>query len=330
MQVSSSKVLQLATALEEQAYAADPTIWAASTQGFTPDEWQAKFLLSKQLDIIINCSRQTGKTMMAGVKAAHMARYVPESMIVLVSHTQKQATFVQQWVSRATLAAQPSASEQVKWQTPSDRRTDFDIYEIDSTTGGGRIVNRSVLSMELANGSRVDSVPASSEAVRGYSPHMIIIDEAAYVPDPVYDSIRPMRAEHPVQLVLLSSAGFKRGFFYREWIGDDPDWQRIQVLADDCPRITPAFLAKERTKMTSEDMFLREYYCQFMEVSGGIFPSDQIDDIFMHKHAEVKPWAPELVVEGQTYGLELCRRCGCYHNPMDECIYEEAPPTPAI
>ena len=297
MRIHSGKVLQLATALEEQAYAADPVMWAKCTQEFTPDAWQAEFLHSKSLDIIINCSRQTGKTRMAGTKAAHFARYLPKSVILIASHTQKQATFVQQWVTRATQQAQPSAAEALKWR----RIREVDVEEIDPVTGGGKIVRRSVLSLELANGSVVESVPASSDTVRGYSPHLIIVDEAAYVPDDVYDAIRPMRAEHPVQLVLLSSAGFKQGFFYREWIGDDPDWQRIQVLADDCPRITPEFLAKERTKMTSEDMFLREYYCKFMEREGGIFPEDQINDMFIHDHEEVRPWAQEIVVEGEAY-----------------------------
>ena len=79
---------------------------------------------------------------------------------------------------------------------------------------------------------------------------MIIVDEAAYVPDSVFDALGPMRAAHPCQLILLSSAGFKRGFFYREWVGEDEDWEKMQVLASDCPRITDAFLAKEREKMT--------------------------------------------------------------------------------
>jgi len=207
---------------------------------------------------------------------------------------------------------------------------DVSVEETDPITGGGRVVRRSVLSLELANGSIVESVPASSDTVRGYSPNLIIVDEAAYVPDDVYDAIRPMRAVTGAQLVLLSSAGFKRGFFYREWTGDDPDWERTQVIADDCPRITPEFLAKERVKMSSEDMFLREYYCRFMEISGGIFNEDMIADMFIHEHDEVKPWAMELGAAGDVYGLEFCRRCGCVHNLLDDCIYEQAPPTPAI
>jgi hypothetical protein len=45
-------------------------------------------------------------------------------------------------------------------------------------------VAESALRLELANGSRIVSLPGSGETVRGYSaPRLVIVDEASRVPD---------------------------------------------------------------------------------------------------------------------------------------------------
>ena len=46
---------------------------------------------------------------------------------------------------------------------------------------------------------------------------MLILDEAARVPDELYAALRPMLAVGGGRLVLLSTPFGKRGFFWREW-----------------------------------------------------------------------------------------------------------------
>lgn len=275
------QLLPVAQALDEADYAADPVRWAREVQDFEPDPWQAQFLRSNSLDIILNCSRQTGKTRLAGTKAAHRARYFPGSIVIIASHTQKQATFVQRWVAESCTKAQGGVGV-VEWK----KKKELDMWEYNPWTGGGEVVKKSVMSLELANGSRVESVPASSETVRGGSPHLIILDEAAYMTRDVYEAIRPMRAnmENRCQLVLMSSAGYKRGFFYEEWIGEDEEWEKILVTADDCPRTTEEFLDRERRKV-SDAVFMREYYCRFMDMEGGLLTMEQINSIFDNDNA---------------------------------------------
>jgi len=263
-----------------------PSLWAHDVLDFDADEVQTEFINSQASDIIINCTRQWGKTTTAGIKAAHRARFVRESEILVVSATQRQAAILEakaQWA--LTKAAQ-------KFQPVQGG--EYEVMEYDPEDGP-QIVRRSVLSLELSNGSRIISTPASEDSIRGYSPSMIIIDEDSRVPDGLYDAIRPMRAAHPCQLVLQSTPNGKRGHFYREWVGDDPAWTRFHVPADQCPRITKEFLARELTKMTSEAMYRQEYFCEFIDLAGSLFTDEMIRNMTVMDNVEpiAKPWLPD-------------------------------------
>lgn len=204
-----------------------------------------------------------------------------------MSATQRQAGILQKWALWSlTKAAQ---TFELRWGK------EYEVMEYDPEDGP-QLVKRSVLSLELSNKSTIVSVPASEDSIRGYSPVMIIVDEDARVPDPVYNSIRPMRAAHPCQLILQSTGNGKRGHFYHECTGDDSIWFRITVPADRCPRITAEFLARERLKMTSEDMFQQEYFCKFIEAEGSLFTEEMINamtivDTDIDRIA--RPWLPE-------------------------------------
>jgi hypothetical protein len=249
----------------------NPDLWALDVLGFRADPVQAEFLNCEDSDIIVNCTRQWGKTTTSGIKAAHKARFVPESEILIVSATQRQAGILEAKAQWALLKASQ------KFQPV--RGKEYDVMEYDPEDGP-KIVRRSVLSLELSNGSRIISTPASEDSIRGYSPSTIMADEDSRILDSLYDALRPMRAAHPCQLILMSTPNGKRGHFYREWTSDDPVWHRFQVTAYDCPRITKAFLDRERTKMTSEAMFSQEYFCEFIDLEGAVLGQQVIQDMF--------------------------------------------------
>src|SRR5262249_45073748 len=110
----------------------------------------------------------------------------------------------------------------------------------------------------------------------GYSgASLLCIDEAARVDDGLYFSVRPMLAVSRGRLLALSTPFGRRGWFYDEWFGPRP-WQRVQITAEQCPRITPAFLAEER-KALGPRWYAQEYGCQFMEMIGAVFSGADID-----------------------------------------------------
>ena len=72
--------------------------------------------------------------------------------------------------------------------------------------------------LELANGSRVVGLPGREATVRSFGGvALLVLDEAARIPDELYRSVRPMLAVSRGRLVALSTPFGQRGWFYQEW-----------------------------------------------------------------------------------------------------------------
>src|SRR5207237_3659232 len=122
---------------------------------------------------------------------------------------------------------------------------------------------RTAEELQLANYSRIVCLPCREETIRGYSKvSLLIIDEAARVPDDLYRAVRPMLAVSGGRLICLSTPYGKRGFFHDCWTNGGADWARIEVAAEQIVRIPPEFLAEERRAL-GESWFRQEYCCSF-------------------------------------------------------------------
>jgi hypothetical protein len=132
-----------------------------------------------------------------------------------------------------------------------------------------------MLSIEFQNRSRIVSLPANATTVRGFSSVALIVeDEAAFVPDELYRSVRPMLAVSGGRLILLSTPFGKRGHFYEEWSHGE-GWEKVLLPATDCPRIAPGFLDEER-RSSGDWWFKQEYLCEFTETVDAVFLSADI------------------------------------------------------
>ncbi len=145
------------------------------------------------------------------------------------------------------------------------------------------------LTLELENGSRIIALPSTEGTIRGYSGvRLLIVDEASRVDDTLYAAVRPMLAVSSGRLIALSSPWGKRGWFFEAWANGGPTWERYEVPATQCPRISPAFLAEERA--TLGDLFYRsEYLCQFVETTDQVFGYDLVQSCIS---ADVQPLFP--------------------------------------
>ncbi len=132
------------------------------------------------------------------------------------------------------------------------------------------------LGLELENASRIIALPGTERTVRGYSgADLLIVDEAARVDDSLYYSIRPMLAVSGGRLALLSTPHGKRGVFFDEWT-KGAGWERYEITAEECPRISPEFLEEERAAL-GDYFFEQEYMCKFKETEDQIFGNDVIE-----------------------------------------------------
>lgn len=232
---------------DDLAAALDPVAFARRA-GLVPDPWQAAVLRAPAAQQILLCSRQAGKSTVSATLAVHAASYQPGSLILVLSPSLRQS----QELFRKML----------------------DVY-----AGAGQPVAAEVetrLTLELANGSRIVSLPGKEATIRGFSGvSLLLVDEASRVPDALYQAVRPMMAVSRGRIVLLSTPWGKRGFFFHEWTAGGPDWQRTRVTAHDCPRISPAWLEAERRRIPAS-VFQQEYLCEFGELEDATFAYDDI------------------------------------------------------
>lgn len=238
--------------------ALDPVLFAQAA-GIEPDDWQAEVLRSGAPRMLLNCSRQSGKSTITAALAMHTAIFDPGALVLLLSPSLRQS----QELFKKCLA----------------------VYR-----GAGRPVSpaaESAMRLELDNGSRVVSLPGTETSIRGYSAvRLLIVDEAARVEDGLYLSVRPMLAVSAGRLIALSTPFGTRGWWYEAWRGDEP-WERYEVPAAMCPRIPASFLAEERRNM-GEWWYTQEYECRFMEGQTQVFTREEVDRAFAEK---VETWA---------------------------------------
>jgi len=141
------------------------------------------------------------------------------------------------------------------------------------------------LSLELENESRIITLPGSEKTIRGFSGvSLLLVDEASRVADELYYAVRPMLAVSGGSLMMLTTPYGKRGVFFEEWTGRR-EWDRYEVPAAECPRITPEFLAEERAALPSY-IFRQEYECSFEDVEDQIFTHEMVQAAVT---SEVKP-----------------------------------------
>ena len=229
------------------AAALDPVVFARRA-GIEPDPWQADVLRSTARHQLLCCSRQAGKSTVSAAIAMHQAVYVPGSLTLLLAPVGRQSKELLAKVRTIYAGAAPEMEAGV------DNRVEI----------------------ELENGSRIVVIPDKESNIRGFSAvDLLIVDEAAWVMDTTYMAIRPMLAVSQGRVMLLSTPNGKRGFFHAEWTEGGPEWHRSMITADQCPRIDPAWLAQERTRIPAS-VFDQEYLCVFGELEDAVFHYEDI------------------------------------------------------
>src|SRR5262245_10485473 len=222
---------------------ADPSLILALA-GLTPDPWQRDLLRSRSARVLLLCTRQAGKSTAAAALALREALLRPGALVLLLSPTLRQSgELFRDKVKRLYNAlGRPVAA-----------------------------VQESALAMELANGSRVISLPGDEQTIRGYSGvRLLVVDEASRADDALYYAVRPMLAVSGGRLIALSTPFGKRGWYHDAWHAPGGGWRRIKVTADQCPRIPREFLEEERRAL-GEHWFRQEYHCEFRDTIDSVF-----------------------------------------------------------
>ena len=226
------------------------------------DEWQAAFVDDPGKRKAVLGARQCGKSTAVAGMAVHRMLSKPEFKVVVVAASKRQSALL---------------VEKCKWMLRK--------AGIQKVPGDGANAH----SVVLWNGSTIVGLPCSAPTIRGFTADLLVMDEAAHIPDVVYAASRPMLAATQGDLVVMSSAHEPVGFFWelmtREKRGASSGWVRKVVRARDVARFSPEFLAEERRELGHE-VYSREYDCEFGDVGSGVFQRATVEKALSD---EVKP-----------------------------------------
>jgi hypothetical protein len=220
-----------------------------SDAGLPPDPWQLDVLTSTAARVLLLCCRQSGKSTVAAALAVLTALVEAPALVLLLSPSLRQS------------------GELFRQRV---------LPYFRAISRGVKVVRQTALEIELANGSRVVSLPENEEGIRGFSSvSLLVIDEAARVADSLYCAVRPMLATSNGRLIGLSTPFGRRGWFHDEWFSPRT-WERVRITAEQCPRISLDFLAEERESLGPR-WFAQEYHCSFEDAIDSVFRAEDIE-----------------------------------------------------
>jgi hypothetical protein len=232
----------------------DPVVFADLLIGRPLWDHQAEVVRSPARYRVLCAGRRAGKSHVFGVLALHQAFAVPGSKVLIVSAGEVAAKRLFREV--AAMAAAPLL--------------------------GGSVADESTSTLVLENRSTVECVPASMRQVRSAEADLLIVDEAGFVAQDIWEAAEPTILARPGARVLLSSTpwGGPEHFFRLLWrLGmDRPDaevrsWHWPSSVS---PLVDQALLERIAERSTP-DYFAREYLAQWQDDSGAYFSVAELE-----------------------------------------------------
>lgn len=198
--------------------------------GFDVEPHQRAILESLSHKVLWLGARQSGKSLTLAVEALHQAMSQPESLSLVVSHTERGAKLVLDHVRVLCRRGQ------------------------DVTAG----MSETATELRLPNGSRILALPASP-SVRGHHCDLLMLDEAAYIADEIVAAVIPTAVE--ARWLWCSTPNTSEGYFAEQWLHGE-GWERHRTSWDQVPRLVRD-IDRIRATMTARD-FAREYALEFL------------------------------------------------------------------
>lgn len=246
------------------------------------DSWQQE-VLDYEGDITLRTGRQVGKSMVIAEKAVRFATQHVGTITLVIAASQRQSGLLFEKIKGALAALEGSV-----------------LAEKPTLT---RIV--------LKNGSKIYSLPAgkTGEFIRGLTVDLLIIDEAGYVPEKVFNSIIPMvgvskQTRGFGNIIMLSTPYGKGGYYYDSFT--DKDFKSWHISSENCPRISKDLLKKERKRMTKAE-YAQEYLGEFTEEWNQFFQT-----ALLKKQMSLLCWEMKDKLSGSGFylGLDVARYGG--------------------
>jgi hypothetical protein len=229
----------------------DPALLLEGAGFDPPEQWQRSVMCSVAKRLAVLCPRQTGKSTTAAALALNYALHKPNIIVLIVSPSKRQSDLLFAKV--------------------------IDIFDAAQSrpAAGRKLAGR----LELQNGSRIISLPGNEKTIRGLSADLIVIDEAAQVPDELFNTVVPMVAARGGRIVTLSTPFGQRGFFYKACTEVKLGWKVVTIGAAESLRLSAEALVEVRQTLDPH-WYRQEYECEFLGDSTLYFPPELIAAAF--------------------------------------------------
>jgi len=232
----------------------DPVVFADLLLGQPLWPHQVEVCRSTARYRVLNAGRRAGKTRVFGVLALWTMFRRPGTKVLIVSAGEISVKRTHAEISAMVNSALGTASS---------------------------VAEDNVHTLTLSNGSTLESVPSSLRAVRSAEADLLIIDEAGFVDQPVWEAAEPVVGARPGARVLIASTpwGGPGHFFHDLWRQgmDRPDaevqsWHWPSTVS---PMVDQVWLEGVRSRSAS-DYFAREYLAEWQGQFGAYFDEDEL------------------------------------------------------
>ena len=252
---------------------------------------QKRVLRSLRDNRFVAClaSRQTGKTTMMTIYALWIACFQEDQRILVVANKEQTAINI---FSRIRTA-----------------------YEMLPNYLKPGVIEYGKTSMKLANGSSIGISTTSSDAGRGDSCNVLILDELAFIPNNLVDafwkSVYPIISSSKKSKIFIASTpnGTDNLFYklYMDGQNKKSNWYAEKMLWYEIPGRDEKWKQETIQSIGSEEAFRQEFDCEFLE-TGDSF----IDEEYFAK-LESLITDPKHIFEEGAYKI--------WEEPDVDCIY---------
>ena len=220
--------------------------------------YQKRFFLSDMKRRVWVSSRQVGKSFTLAASLVYKALQKDGNLSLCVSVNSR------------------SASEII-------RKSQSFAQAVKELSGGKVTFSSSFDQIRFSNGSRVLSLPSTSDSLRGFTAACVAIDEAAFIPnlDDVLQAIGPTLSRNPDSALLLAStpAG-KNGPFFDIWekAKSDPEWHaQTTTILDAANEGLDVDVESLKSLCPDPRAFEQEYMCVFQQEFGTMLDTTLLD-----------------------------------------------------
>ncbi len=205
------------------------------------------------LKVVGNCivlgGRQIGKTMVTALKALSNA----------IIHTKT-----------TTLIVSPSLRQSLHLFGYIDQFINIDPLKV-------LIERKSKTELRLINGSRIISLPSSSNTIRGYTAHLVIVDEANFIDEELITRVLfPTLSTTKGHLWLISTPYNKDHIFYQIYAStsNSNSWHKFRIPSSMNPLISKEFLTMQKQSLGI--YYKQEYEAEYIDDHTDIFNISKI------------------------------------------------------